>query len=225
MPIYLFRWDHPRPCGEKADARGDTRAREGSPPPMRGKVCDRRLGGSKDGITPAHAGKRICLSVTLRCAQDHPRPCGEKICAIMHMPDSTGSPPPMRGKVWRVSGSVRPTGITPAHAGKSQSHRTGRNPGRDHPRPCGEKRIARTTMLVNIGSPPPMRGKVAFDEILEKELRITPAHAGKSHHAMKILVNFRDHPRPCGEKSMRMCVHLRAQGSPPPMRGKVTRVI
>ena len=30
---------------------------KGSPPPMRGKVCDSRLGGGKDGITPAHAGK------------------------------------------------------------------------------------------------------------------------------------------------------------------------
>ena len=35
-PFYHLE-DHPRPCGEKFDARKATRAVKGSPPPMRGK--------------------------------------------------------------------------------------------------------------------------------------------------------------------------------------------
>ena len=48
---------------------------------------------------------------------------------------------------------------------------------------------------------------------------------GKSWEPPDAKALGRDHPRPCGEKSMRMCVHLRAQGSPPPMRGKVEQQV
>ena len=55
-PIHSL-WDHPRLCGEKNHQKQDLMQQIGSPPPMRGKVCYRRLEYAKKRITPAYAGK------------------------------------------------------------------------------------------------------------------------------------------------------------------------
>ena len=49
--------DHPRVCGEKEMIEPATRAPEGSPPRMQGKVPKQRTHGIQLGITPAYAGK------------------------------------------------------------------------------------------------------------------------------------------------------------------------
>ena len=51
--------DHPRTCGEKNEFQCKDGSEEGSPPHMRGKEL--RVEGcfADDGITPAHAGKRL----------------------------------------------------------------------------------------------------------------------------------------------------------------------
>ena len=72
---------------------------------------------------------------------------------------------------------------------------------RDHPRLCGEKAAGYRTRNGNPGSPPPMRGKAVWFELLAQIKRITPAYAGKS---------LPDPELPDSQ-----------QGSPPPMRGKV----
>ena len=110
--------DHPRPCGEKWPPTCRARQRRGSPPPMRGKgraACSARIA---DGITPAHAGKRIRLGGLPAQPKDHPRPCGEKSVAAIHHPPTTGSPPPMRGKDAEAAIDELSRRITPAHAGK-----------------------------------------------------------------------------------------------------------
>ena len=66
-----------------------------------------------------------------------------------------------------------------------------------------------------------MRGKVIIEGLAKKTPRITPAYAGKSRN---MLNHFRldwDHPRLCGEKFLCGFFDVSAQGSPPPMRGKV----
>ena len=50
--------DHPRLCGEKASTNS--------------------LKSAASGITPAYAGKRLQMKVTLLPVRDHPRLCGEK---------------------------------------------------------------------------------------------------------------------------------------------------
>ena len=153
------------------------------------------------GITPAHAGKRYCLSVPANCHRDHPRPCGEKYPAHHH--------------------ARRTTRITPAHAGKSAKLDKRNRLSRDHPRPCGEKRQSHDQSLISKGSPPPMRGKEV--EIVNGNTikGITPAHAGKSGFWGRPRLSHRDHPRPCGEKDWISVAQKAGQGSPPPMRGKV----
>ena len=65
-----------------------------------------------------------------------------------------------------------------------------------------------------------MRGKDLFFNFTEKDVRITPAHAGKSIDIPDATDNKRDHPRTCGEKSLKNTQDLKFFGSPPHMRGK-----
>ena len=67
-----------------------------------------------------------------------------------------------------------------------------------------------------------MRGKENILTILPAFTRITPAYAGKSDPKVLGVRNAKDHPRLCGEKSSKHALMLKAQGSPPPMRGKAT---
>ena len=106
---------------------------------MRGKAFDPSLIILNKRITPAYAGKREFRRVQTLLHQDHPRLCGEKSAEIMAEHDAEG--------------------ITPAYAGKRvpkipQTQRT-----RDHPRLCGEKGGFRHLASLDLGSPPPMRGK------------------------------------------------------------------
>ena len=93
-------------------------------------------------------------------------------------------------------------------------------PRGDHPRPCGEKFSIASVIAKVTGSPPPMRGKEAAIPARASVKAITPAHAGKRGYDTLPCGQYRDHPRPCGEKLLPCIVLARGQGSPPPMRGK-----
>ena len=73
------------------------------------------------------------------------------------------------------------------------------------------------------GSPPPMRGKVIPPLITTVLPRITPAYAGKSQQPLPPACKAEDHPRLCGEKGAGEILTIGGEGSPPPMRGKVSR--
>ena len=74
---------------------------------------------------------------------------------------------------------------------------------------------------MEIGSPPPMRGKVLVVVPLDFCRRITPAYAGKSSCTCLRHRCRWDHPRLCGEKNRSYLRRRAGRGSPPPMRGKV----
>ena len=86
----------------------------------------------------------------------------------------------MRGKVVETLDKALDGGITPAYAGKRARSRISFRSSRDHPRLCGEKKMRVLQMLVTMGSPPPMRGKVTVPQASRLPVRITPAYAGKS---------------------------------------------
>ena len=52
---------------------------------------------------------------------------------------------------------------------------------------------------------------------------ITPAHAGKTDYFCGITVDFWDHPRACGENTSEVMMLSLSTGSPPRMRGKLSR--
>ncbi len=173
-------WDHPRACGEKQCVLVDRYSFPGSPPRMRGKVSVSSETARPLGITPAHAGKRILSLFKALSRRDHPRACGEKGRAMFGVIKREGSPPRMRGKGVKYVVTVVTVGITPAHAGKSQTPLPSQCPARDHPRACGEKYLFPQNAQQQPGSPPRMRGKAWAVWAGLMDMGITPAHAGKS---------------------------------------------
>ena len=126
----------------------------------------------------------------------------------------------MRGKAGKHRGHVPASRITPAYAGKSPGDENRQDAARDHPRVCGEKKIANSDELAVEGSPPRMRGKVLKNRVKSGQPRITPAYAGKSDALGCHGPPPPDHPRVCGEKLCRLSFRVGLRGSPPRMRGK-----
>ena len=171
-------------------------------------------------ITPAYAGKRPEPQCNQTSGKDHPRLCGEKGFLYGNPVHHVGSPPPMRGKVCITCYRNLIAGITPAYAGKRLADFYGVTTDWDHPRLCGEKDFSAKTPLHDLGSPPPMRGKVPASPPVRNASGITPAYAGKRQITVHSGGSSQDHPRLCGEKFTTKGGGLVIKGSPPPMRGK-----
>ena len=172
-------------------------------------------------ITPAYAGKSLCIAKAQIRHKDHPRLCGEKSFASAVSPYHCGSPPPMRGKGAENNFSPMSNRITPAYAGKRSLLRLIVCVLKDHPRLCGEKSAPKWSTPKMAGSPPPMRGKELLFSHVARRIRITPAYAGKRELLSRCEIRFKDHPRLCGEKCRSISTWSVTVGSPPPMRGKV----
>ena len=89
----------------------------------------------------------------------------------------------MRGKVVLDCAREINSRITPAYAGK--------------------RNIEFSKRIKQQGSPPPMRGKVYSFGNVKDQVGITPAYAGKSPAVSRSFSLSRDHPRLCGEKSIK----------------------
>ena len=131
----------------------------------------------------------------------------------------------MRGKASSAPQWALISGITPAYAGKSLRERNTFVQPQDHPRLCGEKIMPMQIFRMDIGSPPPMRGKDAGFSFFVDTVRITPAYAGKRNENEKLRSVKQDHPRLCGEKGTLGIFIPGSLGSPPPMRGKDAAVL
>ena len=77
------RWDHPRGCGENIGGDKTEITLEGSPPRMRGKLCEEIDCHCAHGITPADAGKTRTCQGDRNGNGDHPRGCGENTKKIL----------------------------------------------------------------------------------------------------------------------------------------------
>ncbi len=96
-------------------------------------------------------------------------------------------------------------GITPAYAGNTVLGYIPANNIKDHPRLCGEHSNLQGSHIIDVGSPPLMRGTQR------------PSRAGPGIR--------KDHPRLCGEHPYQLSQHFRYLGSPPLMRGTLTRIV
>ena len=70
--------DHPRVCGEKCGCAARFDACQGSPPRMRGKEWFRDQNIDDPGITPAYAGKSVCVCVCV-CVWITPAYAGKRL--------------------------------------------------------------------------------------------------------------------------------------------------
>ena len=89
---------------------------------------------------------------------------------------------------------------------------------------CGEQATAPTAVYLALGSPPRVRGTVLRPDPLLGLQRITPACAGNSFHPGIRLLCGGDHPRVCGEQSIRHASSSGPRGSPPRVRGTVSEL-
>ena len=215
--------DHPRACGENGAGGQGMRTQRESPPRMRGKQhlrCD-SLG--RQGITPAHAGKTVKNHVAIVILKDHPRACRENVILCLNFSVNSGSPPRMRGKLARRNLNAFNRRITPAHAGKTPPGGLFDKRSADHPRACGENCTVQDIVTTAGGSPPRMRGKRSGAASAGRAARITPAHAGKTAVSRRGGLRAADHPRACRENVI-LCLNFSVNsGSPPRMRGKLSR--
>ena len=113
--------------------------------------------------------------------------------------------------------------ITPAGAGKTQLFNNINIDIKDHPRRCGENRKMRPKTKKQKGSPPQVRGKHNPIKQAQKKIRITPAGAGKTQFLMLAPRRDQDHPRRCGENYQPVSRKGDCEGSPPQVRGKLSR--
>ena len=218
-----FRKDHPRRCGENTPICQFSGISMGSPPQVRGKPLCSRPPTAGNRITPAGAGKTFRASHLWIFRWDHPRRCGENYQLFFPGAGLRGSPPQVRGKHVYWLNPVTLTRITPAGAGKTFSASSFSNFFRDHPRRCGENTDSGRICCCYVGSPPQVRGKRQYADKPHAMGRITPAGAGKTSPMQWGLSGSQDHPRRCGENMVFQSTAPAPGGSPPRMRGKLSK--
>ena len=152
----------------------------GSSPLTRGKLGTPTVGVVKIGLIPAHAGKTKPANVLGRNASAHPRSRGENPISRAASAAEDGSSPLTRGKLVATSTGTAPSGLIPAHAGKTPSVQAERRRSRAHPRSRGENMIFFREERGAAGSSPLTRGKLSKKDCTPGISGLIPAHAGKT---------------------------------------------
>ena len=174
-------------------------------------------------ITPAPAGKTSTHYRQQKAFEDHPRTCGENYISKANLEFPLGSPPHLRGKPPPSNLTPYFFRITPAPAGKTIQKKQDWDTEEDHPRTCGENDKGVCLHKCLRGSPPHLRGKLHEEPRKIDPSGITPAPAGKTSSFFTFFKHFKDHPRTCGENQTVDITQIKAQGSPPHLRGKPPR--
>ena len=171
---------HPRSRGENTRSRPTAHVASGSSPLTRGKLDERLHRRAPKGLIPAHAGKTNPALSPLMRGWAHPRSRGENSHARPRPDWTLGSSPLTRGKRERSRrGSARGR-LIPAHAGKTIVGDADKILLAAHPRSRGENLWNLTHGRFGWGSSPLTRGKHHVDCPAHHELRLIPAHAGKT---------------------------------------------
>ena len=216
------RWSkaHPRSRGENRPACSRVIWFAGSSPLTRGKQ-EANGGLEIDGrLIPAHAGKTPQLSVFSASREAHPRSRGENGRLRCGSCCASGSSPLTRGKHGAAGEALNLRGLIPAHAGKTcPSSRQGLGT-QAHPRSRGENRSPSGRSVSTMGSSPLTRGKLLAEQADNLDVRLIPAHAGKTWPMIMRPIASPAHPRSRGENAERFEAISRGRGSSPLTRGK-----
>ena len=214
------RRDHPRSRGENRSAATPIRSLVGSSPLTRGKP-------------PGLAGSAAAPGA-------HPRSRGENAFALDRVGAQVGSSPLTRGKRRRQPQDAGDRRLIPTHAGKTTARALSRLRSRAHPRSRGENApgIASASWFqgsspltrgnptlyssadIAPGSPPLTEGKLLGGDRDCGQLRLTPAHAGKTLVRMRLTSRCQAHPRSREENIMKQTADAHGAGSSPLTQGK-----
>ena len=205
----LVHGDHPRVCGEHYERKRLAHQFQGSSPRMRGTRTVRESQGGTVGIIPAYAGNTRSWANGSRDPRDHPRVCGEHWMTIFAAMTILGSSPRMRGTRGQFQHDFQQRGIIPAYAGNTCRLFSGVLPFWDHPRVCGEHKVAFSAIGSAAGSSPRMRGTHGSAATTVEPNGIIPAYAGNTMLCELWRDGARDHPRVCGEHKQTCRTSLR----------------
>ena len=171
-------------------------------------------------LIPAHAGKTRIEIATREETTAHPRSRGENIRSGRSDLPTSGSSPLTRGKHAPGGCACVRDRLIPAHAGKTRWHAVSRIPTAAHPRSRGENLEALPPGVDGDGSSPLTRGKLLGIAWSVFQVRLIPAHAGKTQRGRVEPLATTAHPRSRGENSTAETGRGYGSGSSPLTRGK-----
>ena len=192
---------HPRSRGENVCQRSRDLSGLGSSPLTRGKHDAASGGLGATGLIPAHAGKTVDRAHARGAVRAHPRSRGENSGSGTRERGGSGSSPLTRGKLGLATHAEVPTGLIPAHAGKTRSWARRARARTAHPRSRGENVPREVGEQRGWGSSPLTRGKREGGHPGAARVRLIPAHAGKTLLESKLELLKRAHPRSRGENT------------------------
>ena len=131
-----------------------------SSPLTRGKLAARQRRVPQAGFIPAHAGKTRWLRARSPPKRAHSRSRGENVDWFRSYLLPVGSSPLTQGKRCPRQHPWRPTGLIPAHAGKTSAISRVARADKAHPRSRGENSTEGVSMSAVTGSSPLTRGKL-----------------------------------------------------------------
>ena len=217
--VVSVRRDHPRMCGEHQNASRLSHGPLGSSPHVRGALRPSATIGLGCGIIPACAGSTLFCHRFFGRFRDHPRMCGEHLPESAICGHSRGSSPHVRGAQNLLPIMQDLDGIIPACAGSTCARLSARLEHGDHPRMCGEHGRLATMPCRSPGSSPHVRGAQRLERQSCSLSGIIPACAGSTSWETLRRTSNRDHPRMCGEHSVKHNAKGNDQGSSPHVRG------
>ena len=171
---------HPRSRGENWVIRSPCIPRAGSSPLTRGKLHEAVNLGAIRRLIPAHAGKTPDQCSHAARQPAHPRSRGENPRMNLSPGLATGSSPLTRGKPEDELVAGLSDRLIPAHAGKTDRADLFWELRGAHPRSRGENLSGDPRCNFVQGSSPLTRGKQRDVEAPLRQLRLIPAHAGKT---------------------------------------------
>ena len=84
---------------------------------------------------------------------------------------------------------------------------------------CGDHATSYIVAIISPGSPPHVRGPLAYGYKIRCLLGITPACAGTTPAEVILMLALGDHPRMCGDHIKKRLNRVDRTGSPPHVRG------
>ena len=212
---------HPSSRGENSYEASVTFPRPGSSPLTRGKPRSTLSASRAQRLIPAHSGKTRWSAPKHPPNSAHPRSRGENSILLLRRALRAGSSPLTRGKLQYYAEFNGARRLIPAHAGKTGRHGPDRQYPWAHPRSRGENGGPARRAFPSGGSSPLTRGKPAQGGRRPEQVRLIPAHAGKTFYTYRCFQIGAAHPRSRGENFR--CRHRRywSAGSSPLTRGKL----
>ena len=240
QPFNGYKLKHPRLRGEDISSDVWEEAYKETPPLTRGRQSPGAIHATRDGNTPAYAGKTGERCRSRLCKRKHPRLRGEDSGSFRRSSRARETPPLTRGRLGIEPARLKAVRNTPAYAGKTGPQTPSLPQRQKHPRLRGEDAINAASKDWTMETPPLTRGR-PFREAVDNgdwetppltrgrlfrgELHRagngnTPAYAGKTYALSRLNLGGEKHPRLRGEDPKRPSLTATKVETPPLTRGR-----